>query len=118
MLDLTKRLIGVPSENPPGNHYEECATILHDELVRLAFDGVRREGDCVLASVGTGLRTLYFRGHYDVVPAQSRDQFRPRIENQNLFGRGASDMKSGLAAMIYAAAAVRDEGLLEAGRIG
>lgn len=92
--------------------------MLHDELVRLSFDGVRREGACVLASVGAGPRALYFSGHYDVVPAQSRDQFDPRVENQNLFGRGSSDMKSGLAAMIYAAAAARDLGLLESGRIG
>src|SRR5581483_11886142 len=66
----------------------------------------------------TGQRTLYFSGHYDVVPAQSRDQFEPRIEGANLFGRGSSDMKSGLAAMIHAAAAARGEGLLKTGRIG
>ncbi len=118
MLDLTQRLIAMPSENPPGNHYEECAHILSDELDRLRFDDVRREGACVLASAGTGKRTLYFSGHYDVVPAQSRDQFQPRIEGANLFGRGSSDMKSGLAAMIHAAAAARDEGLLKNGRIG
>lgn len=118
MLDLTKRLIAIPSENPPGNHYQECTRILIDELDRLGFDDVRREGLCVLASAGTGPRTLYFSGHYDVVPAQSRDQFQPRLEGANLFGRGASDMKSGLAAMIHAAAAARDEGLLKAGRIG
>jgi acetylornithine deacetylase/succinyl-diaminopimelate desuccinylase family protein len=118
MLDLTKRLILIPSENPPGNHYEECAGTLCDELERLGFDDVRREGACVLASAGTGPRTLYFSGHYDVVPAQSRDQFQPRVEGANLFGRGSSDMKSGLAAMIRAAAAARDEGLLNSGRIG
>ncbi|HSM77418.1 MAG TPA: M20/M25/M40 family metallo-hydrolase [Bryobacteraceae bacterium] len=118
MLDLTKRLIAIPSENPPGNHYEECARALFDELVRLGFDDVRREGACVLAWAGTGPRTLYFSGHYDVVPAQGRDQFQPRVEGANLFGRGSSDMKSGLAAMIHAAAAARDEGLLTAGRIG
>ena len=118
MLDLTKRLIAISTENPPGNQYEECATTLIEELVRLRFDDVRREGACVLASVGTGPRTLYFSGHYDVVPAQSRDQFQPRVENQNLFGRGSSDMKSGLAAMIHAAVAVHDEGLLKSGRIG
>ena len=118
MLDFTKRLIAIPSENPPGNHYEECASILFEELVRLGFDDVQREGACVVASVGTGPRTLYFSGHYDVVPAQSRDQFQPRVENQNLFGRGSSDMKSGLAAMIHAAVAARDEGLLKSGRIG
>jgi succinyl-diaminopimelate desuccinylase len=118
MLDLTKRLIAIPSENPPGNRYEECARTLFAELDRLGFDDVRREGACVLASAGTGPRTLYFSGHYDVVPAQSRDQFQPRADGVNLFGRGSSDMKSGLAAMIHAAAAARDEGLLKTGRIG
>ncbi len=118
MLDLTKRLIAIPSENPPGNQYEECARILVAELDRLGFNEVRREGACVLASVGTGPRMLYFSGHYDVVPAQSRNQFQPRVEGTNLFGRGSSDMKSGLAAMIHAAAAARDEGLLNTGRIG
>ncbi len=118
MLDLTKRLVAIPSENPPGNHYEDCARILLDELKRLGFDDARREGACVVASAGAGPRTLYFSGHFDVVPAQSRDQFEPRVEGGNLFGRGSSDMKSGLAAMIHAAAAVRDEGLLKNGRIG
>ncbi len=118
MLELTKRLIVIPSENPPGNHYEECAGVLIDALNRLGFDDVRREGECVLASAGSGSRTLYFSGHYDVVPAQGREQFEPRVEGVNLFGRGSSDMKGGLAAMIHAAAAVRDEGLLGKGRVG
>jgi succinyl-diaminopimelate desuccinylase len=118
MLDLTQRLIAISSENPPGNQYEECVRTLFDELARLGFDDLRREGACVLATVGTGPRTLYFSGHYDVVPAQSRDQFQPRVEGANLFGRGSSDMKSGLVAMIHAAAAARDEGLLKSGRIG
>src|SRR5229473_4566413 len=118
MLELAQRLIAIPSENPPGNHYEDCARTLLEELDKLGFSDVKREGACVVASVGTGPRTLYFSGHYDVVPAQSRDQFQPRVEGANLFGRGSSDMKSGLAAMIHAAAAARDEGLLKTGRIG
>ncbi len=118
MLDLTTRLVAIPSENPPGNQYEECIRALVGELERLAFDDVRREGMCLLASAGNGPRTLYFSGHYDVVPAQGREQFEPRVEGANLFGRGSSDMKSGLAAMIHAAAAARDEGLLKNGRIG
>jgi acetylornithine deacetylase/succinyl-diaminopimelate desuccinylase family protein len=118
MLDLTQRLIAIPSENPPGNCYEECVRTLLEELARLGFDDARREGACVLASVGAGSRTFYFSGHYDVVPAQSRDQFQPYVKGDNLFGRGSSDMKSGLAAMIHSAAAARDEGLLKTGRIG
>lgn len=118
MLDLTQRLIAIPSENPPGAFYEECTRTLVDELKNLNFNDVRCEGACVLASVGAGTRTLYFSGHYDVVPAQRRDQFQPRVEGANLFGRGSSDMKSGLAAMIYGAAAARDVGLLKNGRIG
>jgi succinyl-diaminopimelate desuccinylase len=118
MIDLIQRLIAIPSENPPGKQYEECACTLVAELDRLDFDDVRREGACVLASVGSGQRILYFSGHFDVVPAQSQDQFQPRLKGDNLFGRGSSDMKGGLAAMIHAAAATRDEGLLTSGRIG
>jgi succinyl-diaminopimelate desuccinylase len=118
LLDFTKRLVAIPSENPPGSQYEQCIRALLDELSALGFDEVRREGACVLASAGSGTRTLYFGGHYDVVPAQSREQFQPRVEGANLFGRGSSDMKSGLAAMIHAAAAARDEGLLKSGRVG
>ena len=50
MLDLTRRLIAIPSENPPGNQYQECARMLSEELDRLHFDDVRREGACILAS--------------------------------------------------------------------
>src|ERR1700746_1676378 len=118
MLEFTRRLVAIPSENPPGNEYEECARTLIDELRRLGFDDVRREGACVLASAGSGSRTPYFCGHYDGVPAESRGSVSARSAGANLFGRGSSDMKSGLAAMMHAAAAVRDEGLLGTGRIG
>jgi acetylornithine deacetylase/succinyl-diaminopimelate desuccinylase-like protein len=116
MVDLTSRLIAIDTENPPGNRYAECAEVLRGELERLDFEDVRVEGDCVLGFMGKGERTLYFHGHYDVVPAQSETQFLPQMKGANLFGRGSSDMKSGLAAMIYAALAVRDSGL--GGRIG
>jgi succinyl-diaminopimelate desuccinylase len=47
--------------------------------------------------------TIVFHGHLDVVPAQS-SQFEPRIDGDRLFGRGAYDMKGGLAAMMCAIA--------------
>ena len=118
MVDFTSRLIAIATENPPGNRYSECAELLRGELMRLGFDHVRIEGGCVLAFAGRGDRTLYFHGHYDVVPAQSQAQFQPYVKAANLFGRGSSDMKSGLVAMIYAALAARDSGIKLDGRIG
>jgi succinyl-diaminopimelate desuccinylase len=46
--------------------------------------------------------TVVLHGHLDVVPAQA-GQFEPRLEGDRLFGRGAYDMKGGLAAMMCAA---------------
>jgi succinyl-diaminopimelate desuccinylase len=110
--------VAIPSENPPGNCYPETVDLLSRRLRELGFEDTRTEGDCVLSFAGEGTRTLYFSGHYDVVPAQSRSQFEPGVKGANLFGRGSSDMKSGLAAMTYAALALREGGYLKDGRIG
>src|ERR1700730_7829530 len=45
--------------------------------------------------------SVVFHGHLDVVPGRS-EQFEPRIEGDRLIGRGAYDMKGGLAAMMCA----------------
>ncbi|MBA3739069.1 MAG: M20/M25/M40 family metallo-hydrolase [Actinobacteria bacterium] len=45
--------------------------------------------------------TVVFHGHLDVVPARP-EQFEPRVSGDRLFGRGAYDMKGGLAAMMCA----------------
>jgi hypothetical protein len=57
MIDFTSELAGIASENPPGSAYPECVS--HRRAPALA-----RRAVCV----GTGERTLYFSGHYDVVP--------------------------------------------------
>ncbi len=118
MIELTRELIAIPTENPPGSCYDEAAALLVARLQALGFDDARREGDCVLSFVGRGTRTMYFSGHYDVVPAQRRDQFSPVVRDDVIVGRGSSDMKSGLAAMIHAARALQDCGVLEDGRVG
>jgi len=51
--------------------------------------------------VGGGTPTLVFHGHVDVVPANP-EQFVARVEGDRLIGRGAYDMKGGLAAMMCA----------------
>lgn len=72
---------------------------------------------------GTGDgRSLLFNGHVDVVPEGDTDQwsFDPyagTVEDGTLLGRGASDMKGGVAAMIYALAALDRAGIELAGDV-
>ncbi len=116
MVDFARRLIAVPTENPPGNCYPEAAALIRAQLDSLGFE-TQVCGDCVLTSIGEGARTLYFSGHYDVVPAQHAAQFDPMLRGANLFGRGSSDMKAALGAMIYAAQALRDTSTKLNGRL-
>jgi succinyl-diaminopimelate desuccinylase len=118
MVEWTEQLIAIPTENPPGNNYADAVQLIPSHLEKLGFQDIQIVGDCVLAFTGEGERTLYFSGHYDVVPAQSRSQFEPLRKDRNLFGRGSSDMKSGLAAMTYAAKALGDSRARLTGRIG
>jgi succinyl-diaminopimelate desuccinylase len=126
VLTFCKDLIRIASENPPGNHYRECTDRLRRELNRLGLDHREVEAPVynarprynVLGFHGAGQRTLYFHGHYDVVPAQSREQFDPVVRNGRLYGRGSTDMKSGLAAMIYATYLLKELKVPLRGRIG
>jgi succinyl-diaminopimelate desuccinylase len=117
MVQLTQQLVAIPTENPPGNAYAQAVELLSRQLAELGFADTRTEGECVLSSVGEGDRTLCFSGHYDVVPAQSPSQFASTVQGENLIGRGSSDMKGGLAAMVYAAKALHECGALRKGQI-
>ncbi len=99
---LTERLIGFDTSEAPGlaNALDFVEGLLagggaHVERRRL------RDRECVLARVGSGPPHLILNGHLDVVPGHIQ-QFRPRIDGDRLFGRGAYDMKGALAAMILA----------------
>ena len=52
--------------------------------------------------------TVLFHGHLDVVPGRP-EQFVPRIDGDRLFGRGAYDMKGGLASMMVATRDLADQ---------
>jgi succinyl-diaminopimelate desuccinylase len=58
-----------------------------------------------------GKPRLIFYGHIDVVPAQGWEAFTPRVENGRVYGRGASDMKGGIAALLLALDAIKDKPL-------
>jgi len=129
MAALLGELVAIPTENPPGNNYRVCTDLLEKRIRELgleckrmvpAGEGDQREDEpsSLLASYGSGERTLYFHGHYDVVPAQSAEQFRPIRKENFLFGRGSCDMKGGIVAMLYAMLAIRECGVELNGRIG
>jgi acetylornithine deacetylase/succinyl-diaminopimelate desuccinylase-like protein len=118
MADWTARLVAIPTENPPGNHYDEAIREIVRHLDRLGFHDTEIVGNCVLSFLGQGQRVLYWSGHYDVVPAQDRAQFTPHLGRSHLFGRGSSDMKGGLVAMVYAAKVLADLRIPLGGRIG
>lgn len=126
MIALLAALVAIPSENPPARGCLPCV----DRLMEAATDAgiewrridIPSPADApraaLLAWSGPSGPTLYFHGHYDVVPASAPGQFEPRVEGDALFGRGSSDMKSGLVAMLYAAKAVAAAGLTRRGRLG
>ncbi len=126
ILAFSQDLIRIPSQNPPGCHYRECVDRVRLELDRLGLPAevIEVPGNSehprfnVLSSYGNAQPTLYFSGHFDVVPAYGAEQFRPRIENGRLYGRGASDMKPALATMMYAAYLLKELKVPLRGRIG
>lgn len=125
MQQLLAALVAVPTENPPATGYAPCVDLLVATLAQLGLPhetiGIPSPPDAprtaIRAWLGTGTPALYFHGHYDVVPAQSPSQFTPRLEGDALFGRGSSDMKSGLVAMLYAARALKMAGVRLNGRL-
>ena len=126
ILEFTQELIAIPSENPPGNEYARCAGVIARKLQELGFsprvlevpvNAGKQPGYCVTASHGEGERVLHLHGHYDVVPHSVEGQFHPTIKGDNLFGRGSSDMKGGLASMIFAVNALKRAGLQLNGRV-
>ncbi len=124
MIDFTTELVAIASENPPGAAYTECVRTIQARLraLELPCETIPYQRDdsgaAVVASrVGDGKRTLYFSGHYDVVPLNTSDQCQPRLKGKTLFGRGTADMKGGLASMLYAAVALKQARVPLDGRV-
>ncbi len=120
LIDLTQGLIRIPTLNPPGAHYRDICDYLAGRLRPRGFDCrlMRAEGTPgdstryprwnLLARL-EGRRPgpcVHFNGHTDVVAVGegwTRDPFAAEVEGDRIYGRGACDMKGGLAAAIIAA---------------
>lgn len=136
MVDFTSRLVAEPSTL--GNEMS-VLEVMENEFEKLGFSAERVSIDPVLlkkhpgfASVpwkyenrynvvaverpaGTGGRSALFNGHLDVVSPEpigfwEQNPFDPQIRDGWLYGRGAGDMKSGVAAMTYGVHAVKKAG--------
>ena len=130
---MIRDLIRIPTINPPGENYEECADYLADRLsefgasvkvvevpedyldehypYRPLHKGYPRY--IVLGRVGRG-EVLHFNGHYDVVPPGSGwilNPFEPLVEGGRVYGRGSTDMKGGIASLLAALRWAVEEGV-------
>ena len=107
VLKLTRELIARRSLTPDD---AGCCELIGARLSRLGFklEYLNAEGVTNLwATRGTGGPLVILAGHTDIVPpgpreAWATDPFQPSQADGYLYGRGAADMKSGLAAMVVA----------------
>lgn len=128
IVDFTSALIRIPTVNPPGENYTECAHLIGARLGDCGFDVEYHDAEGRpehtrahprVNVVGT-LRgraerpRVHLNGHFDVVPAGAGwtvDPFGGLVREGRIYGRGACDMKAGIAAALYAAEAIRRAGV-------
>lgn len=126
LVALTRDLIRIPTINPPGEAYTECAELIGRRLAARGFavryirgEGAPGDSDRYprtnVVARREGHRSgpcVHFNGHIDVVEVGAGwtvDPFSGLVRDDKIYGRGACDMKGGLAAAIIAV-----EALLEA----
>jgi succinyl-diaminopimelate desuccinylase len=111
-LELTRALVRFDTINPPGNERpcaEHLGRILEDAGFAVSYHEFAESRTSLVARIGgeADAKPLCFTGHIDTVPLGaapwSVDPFAADIADGKLHGRGASDMKSGVAAFVVAA---------------
>jgi succinyl-diaminopimelate desuccinylase len=125
---FTSDLIRMPTVNPPGELYEECARFIGDTLARCRFDVEYHAAEGLAEHTRTHPRLnvvgtrrgrahrplVHLNGHFDVVPAGAGwtvDPFGGEVRDGRIWGRGSCDMKAGIAAAVFAAEAIRRAGV-------
>jgi succinyl-diaminopimelate desuccinylase len=128
MVDFTADMLRIPTVNPPGDVYVECARLIGQRLGSFGFTNdypvahgrsehtaAHPRMNVVGLKQGRSMRPLvHLNGHFDVVPAGGGwtvDPFGAVVRDGRIYGRGSCDMKAGITAAIYAAEAIRRAGI-------
>lgn len=109
-VHFLQSLLRINSSNPPGNEHEVTKAFIErckmNELPFKVTNLGNNRSNFELTLKGTGDKHLFFCGHMDTVsPGETEWTYPPfsgEIIDNKIYGRGASDMKSGLAAMFLA----------------
>lgn len=134
MVDFTADMLRIPTVNPPGDAYVDCARVIGERLESFGFTidypvalgrsehtASHPRMNVVGLKQGRSMRPLvHLNGHFDVVPAGAGwtvDPFGALVRDGRIYGRGSCDMKAGITAAIYAAEAIRRAGIDLAGSI-
>jgi succinyl-diaminopimelate desuccinylase len=128
LVAFTADLVRIPTINPPGDAYEDCARFIGERLKEGGFDIEYHEAEgrpehtrahprvnVVGVRKGSGPGpVIHLNGHVDVVPpgdGWTVDPFGGIVRDGKVWGRGSSDMKAGIAAAVHAAEALRRAGV-------
>ena len=133
MVEFLREIIRIPTVNPPGECYADFAEVVSTRYRKMGYEvqAIPAEGHSdhtaqhprinVLARMEGGAGPcVHFNGHTDVVPAGhgwTREPFGGEVHDGKVYGRGASDMKAGLAASLFAVEAIRRCGIRLAGAV-
>ena len=117
--ELVSKLIQFPTVNPPGENLLECASFIRDYFSSYGFSAsiIEFEKGWPTVIVENGERSdksVLLNGHYDVVPTGDRskwdfDPFSGKILEDKVYGRGATDMKGGLAVLMQVFVEIADK---------
>jgi succinyl-diaminopimelate desuccinylase len=123
LYELCASLIRIPSENPPGDTTRLVAFIV-DHLSALGIKPQIHEPQRgmpnVVATLGTGRRNLVLACHLDEFPAGDGWSFPPfagTLADGKIMGRGAGDMKAGLAVALFVVRLLKERDVQLDGRV-
>ncbi|WXG42615.1 MAG: M20 family metallopeptidase [Promethearchaeati archaeon SRVP18_Atabeyarchaeia-1] len=130
LISFLRDLVSIPTVVPPGSNYEDAISMMRDKMKDIDFKCTlvdaelkplkelgmqtnllhgRRPNLIAVKQWGTGGPNILLNGHIDVVPAGEGWKYPPfsaTVRDNLMFGRGTSDMKGSIAAMVFALSAL------------